>query len=102
MSAKLRPLDPTLQRVAQEELNEDPSRIAQDLEALRLWIKQQPHLRARTSDQFLIAFLRGCKYSLEKAKSKIEKFYELREQYPDFFKPPNLDDEKVRDLIKCG
>ncbi|XP_061392749.1 alpha-tocopherol transfer protein-like [Musca vetustissima] len=98
----VRPLPEALQKIAIEELNEDPKRVEADLAAFKEWILQQPHLKARMDDQFLIAFLRGCKYSLEKAKAKLDNFYTLREKYPDLLKRPNLEDPKVRELLKLG
>lgn len=98
----VRPLPPTLQKIAIEQLNEDPARVADDIQALKTWIEQQPHLRARTDDQFLLAFLRGCKFSLEKAKSKIDKYYMLRSKFPDLFALRDLDDPKIREIIKLG
>ncbi|XP_065367111.1 alpha-tocopherol transfer protein-like [Calliphora vicina] len=100
--SKIRPLPPWLQKVAIEELNEDPSRIENDLQTLKTWIDQQPHLRARTDDQFLLAFLRGCKYSLEKAKSKIDKYYMLRSKFPELFALRDLDDDKIKEIIRIG
>lgn len=98
----VRPLNAQLQAAAIKELNEVPQRVAADIETLRSWIQQQPHLRARDDDQFLLAFLRGCKFSLEKAKSKIDKFYTLRTKYPEFFTINDVDEEKVRELINTG
>lgn len=98
----LRPLPEDLQKIACEELNEVPERIEQDLQDFRQWIEKQPHLRARTDDQFLISFLRGCKYSMEKAKSKIDKYYTLRTKYPDFYTIQNIDDPKFIELFKLG
>ncbi|XP_013105422.1 alpha-tocopherol transfer protein [Stomoxys calcitrans] len=98
----VRPLPPGLQKVAIEELNEDPSRIADDIQALKTWISQQPHLRARTDDQFLVAFLRGSKYSMEKAKSKIDKYFMLRSKFPELFSLRDIDDSKIREIIKLG
>ncbi|KAM7345709.1 alpha-tocopherol transfer protein-like [Cochliomyia hominivorax] len=100
--SKIRPLPPALQKIAIEELNEDPTRIDADIEALRTWIQQQPHLKARTDDQFLISFLRGCKYSLEKAKSKIDKFYTLRTKYPELFTLKEMEEEKIKEYIRLG
>lgn len=99
--AKVRPLSADLQKVAIEELNEDPARVESDIEALKTWIEQQPHLKARTDDQFLLAFLRGCKFSLEKAKSKIDKYYMLRSKFPDLFRL-NLEDPKYLEIIRQG
>lgn len=82
---KIRPLSKELQQLAKLELNEVPERIDEDLSRLREWIAKTPHLRARTDDKFLIVFLRGCKFSLEKAKEKLEAFYTLRAQTPEVF-----------------
>ncbi|XP_053962519.1 alpha-tocopherol transfer protein-like [Anastrepha ludens] len=98
----VRALSPQLQQAAITQLHEVPERVAADIEALRTWIQQQPHLRAREDDQFLLSFLRGCKYSLEKAKLKVDKFYTLRTKYPEFFTVNDVDDEKLRKLINCG
>lgn len=100
--ANIRPLSAELQKAATEQLGEVPSRIADDLEALKTWIKQQPHLKANTDDQFLISFLRGCKYSLEKAKKKIDRFYTLKTKFPEIFNAPNVDDSRFRELVKLG
>ncbi|XP_013105368.2 alpha-tocopherol transfer protein-like [Stomoxys calcitrans] len=98
----IRPLPEALQKVACEELNEVSERIEQDLKDLRQWIEKQPHLRARTEDQFLISFLRGCKHSMEKAKSKIDNYYTLRTKYPDFYTIQNIDDPKMIELFDLG
>lgn len=100
--AQVRPLSEELQKAATELLGEDPSRIPADLEILKTWIKQQPHLRANTDDQFLLAFLRGCKYSMEKTKSKIDKFFTLKSKLPEFFGATDVDDPKFREILKLG
>ncbi|XP_073813190.1 retinol-binding protein pinta-like [Musca autumnalis] len=98
----IRALPETLQKIACEELNEIPERIDDDLRDFREWIQRQRHLKARTDDQFLISFLRGCKYSLEKAKSKIDKYYTLKSKYPEFYTIQDIDDPKVIELYKMG
>lgn len=97
----LRPLTPALQKKAIDELNEVPARIAQDVAALRDWIAKQPHLKARTTDQFLVAFLRGCKFSLEKAKKKIDSFYTLRTLMPDLF-PDFVEHQRILAIVRLG
>ncbi|KAH8239426.1 hypothetical protein KR032_004206, partial [Drosophila birchii] len=98
----IRPLSPELQKNAIEKLNEVPSKIDDDIAALREWIKQQPHLKARTEDQFLVNFLRGCKFSLERTKAKIDRFYTLRTKYPDYYAGPNMDVDKALEIFKLG
>ncbi|XP_075167518.1 uncharacterized protein LOC142239610 [Haematobia irritans] len=102
LMANIKPLPEDLQKIAIEELNEVPSRIPDDLEALKTWIKQQPHLRARTGDQFLIQFLRGCKYSLERAKEKIDLYFTLKSKYPDMFSFTDVDDPKFIEYFNIG
>ncbi|XP_013105428.1 alpha-tocopherol transfer protein-like [Stomoxys calcitrans] len=100
--AQIKPLSAELQKIACDELEEIPSRIPEDLATLKLWIQQQPHLQARTDDQFLIQFLRGCKYSLEKAKAKIDHFHAMKTKYPQFFSPTNVDDVIFRECHNLG
>ncbi|XP_059225683.1 alpha-tocopherol transfer protein-like [Stomoxys calcitrans] len=100
--ASLVPLSAELQTVANEELGEVPSRISEDLEALRQWLRLQPHLEARYDDQFLVQFLRGCKYSLERAKEKIDVYFSLKSKYPEMMNLTNVDDPKFRDIYRLG
>ncbi|GAB0090860.1 hypothetical protein DMENIID0001_056280 [Sergentomyia squamirostris] len=100
--ANIRPLPEHLALKAETELNEVPERIEEDLNALKTWIEQHPYLRSRTDDQFLVGFLRGCKYSLEKTKKKLDLYYSCRTNFPDFVmnRDPLLD--KNLYLIKQG
>lgn len=86
----IRPLNSELQAIAKETLNEEPDKIEEFLKDFRTWIECQAHLRARQDDQFLIAFLRVCRFDLEKAKIQLEIFYKLRSQIPDIIKGKNL------------
>ncbi|KAL9919146.1 alpha-tocopherol transfer protein-like [Glossina fuscipes fuscipes] len=99
---QIRPLNEDLQRKATEELNEVPTRIYEDLIAFRSWIEQQPHLSANTDDQFLIAFLRGCKYSLEKAKKKIDSYYSIKTKFPVPFNITDVSNTRFRDIFRLG
>uniref|UniRef100_A0A1I8N333 CRAL-TRIO domain-containing protein n=1 Tax=Musca domestica TaxID=7370 RepID=A0A1I8N333_MUSDO len=100
--SQLQALPEELQKVAIEELGEVPSRLADDLQTLHLWIQQQPHLKARTDPQFLVQFLRGCKFSLERAKEKLESYYALKSKYPELLRPTNVDDPQLRKLFQMG
>ncbi|XP_013105393.2 clavesin-2 [Stomoxys calcitrans] len=96
------PLNPELQKIANEELGEVATRISEDLNALREWIKHQPHLKPRQDDQFLIQFLRGCKYSLEKAKDKLDLHFSLKTKYPEMLNVTNVDEPKFREVHNLG
>lgn len=75
---KIRPLSPELAKIAKNELNEVPEKISDDVRALRTWLDTQPHLNPNLSDQFLVTFLRCCKYSLERTKQKIDAFFSIK------------------------
>ncbi|EDX03988.1 retinol-binding protein pinta [Drosophila simulans] len=99
----VRPLNAALQEICIRELNELPARVAQDIEALRDWVLKQPHLRACTDDQFLLAFLRGTKFSLERAKEKFDRFYTLQRSIPEVFNERRLaTDPQVLDIVRMG
>ncbi|KAI5641589.1 CRAL/TRIO domain-containing protein [Phthorimaea operculella] len=91
----------TLAVKAREELNEEPLRLEEDLQHLKDWIAKQPHLRARTDDQWLVAFLRGCKFSLERVKQKLDLYYTVRTTAPEFFKI-SVKDPKFHDILDLG
>lgn len=88
---QIKPLPEELQTFACKELGEIPERIPEDLQALKIWIQQQPHLHACTQDQFLIQFLRDSKYSLERTKERIDQFYRLRSKLPDLLSTHEVD-----------
>lgn len=98
----IKTLPSDLQKVAESELGEVPSRIPSDLQILRTWLDQQPHLKARQDGQFLLQYLRGCKFSLEKAKSKIDLFYTLKTKFPDFCNVTNVNEERFRKMFNLG
>lgn len=98
----IRPLNLELQAIAKEQLNEEPEKIEEILKVLKEWIKKSPHLLARTDDQFLVTFLRGCKYSLERVKQKMDLYYTLRTHIPELFSDRDPFNEKMQAIIKLG
>lgn len=84
----IRPLNSELQAICKEKFNES-DKTEEDLRKFRTWIEGQVHLKARKDDQFLIAFLRVCRFDLEKAKNQLEIFYTLRSKMPDIIKGEN-------------
>ncbi|CAD0196271.1 unnamed protein product [Chrysodeixis includens] len=98
----IRPLPSELAKIAKDELNENPNQVANDLQHLKDWISKQPHLRARTDDQWLIALLRGSKFSLEKVKKKLDLYYTLRTTAPDLTLRIKPTDPKFIDFFRLG
>lgn len=100
--AAIRAVCPELAKKAETELNEVPSRLPEDLRMLREWIEKQPHLKARTDDQFLTTFLRGSKFSLERAKEKLDMYYTVRTAITELFTDRDPTKSPTMDVIKCG
>lgn len=98
----VRPLNISLQAIAREQLHEEPDALRENLNILKEWIRKSAHLRTRTDDQFLVSFLRGCKYSLEMSKKKIDMFYTLRTHIPEMIGDRDPLNEKLQQIIKLG
>ncbi|XP_059059454.1 alpha-tocopherol transfer protein-like [Achroia grisella] len=99
----IRPLSAALQQRANEEINENSKRIDSDITALRNWLTKQPHLHTvQPSDQWLIAFLRGSKFSIERSKEKFDMFYTLKSLVPEFFSNTDPLDTRVQEILKLG
>lgn len=82
---KIRPLSKELAEKARKELNETSERMEQDVQVLKTWLTKTPYIKARIDDQLLVNVLRGCKYSLERAKEKIDCYYTVRTVFKDLF-----------------
>ncbi|XP_047477055.1 alpha-tocopherol transfer protein-like isoform X2 [Penaeus chinensis] len=87
---------------AKDELGEDPARRAQDIEHIREWLKHQPHIRARTDDWTILRFLRGCKFSLERTKEKLDMFYTCKSLCPEWYTNRDPQDKKIREILELG
>ncbi|KAJ2953518.1 hypothetical protein O0L34_g1121 [Tuta absoluta] len=99
----IRPLTIPLQKKAEKEIDENPKRVISDILALREWLHKQPHLHAvKPSDQWFVAFLRGCKFSLERSKEKFDMYYTLRTVVPEFFANRDPMDKNIQDILKLG
>jgi len=98
----IRPLNQGLQKKAIEELNEDPARIEKDLEAFREWIKKSPHIIARDDDQFLVNFMRSCKYRMEKVKERFDLSHTLGTHLTENSKSRDILGERIISKIRKG
>jgi len=101
-SLQIRELSSNLANVAKAELNENPAKMSDDVEYLRKWLKMQPHIFGRTDDQFLVTFLRGCKYSYEKSKEKLDMYFTVRTGIPEFFDDRDPTYSSLQEAIRLG
>ncbi|KPJ11745.1 Alpha-tocopherol transfer protein-like [Papilio machaon] len=99
----VRPLPDVLQEKAKKEINENHRSVESDISALKTWLQKQPHLHnINPSDQWLVAFLRGSKFSLERCKEKLDMYYTLRSVVPEFFSNRDPLDPKLQKILKLG
>lgn len=98
----IRPISKELALKAEKELGEKPERIEEDVQALRTWIEKTPYLKARTDDQTLVNILRGCKYSLERAKTKIDTYYTVRSAFSEVFGNRYPITDRMIQIMKLG
>ncbi|XP_028043335.1 alpha-tocopherol transfer protein-like [Bombyx mandarina] len=82
-----------------EELNEDVNTRAQDLAAIKEWLRKQPHLPDEWEDACLMTFLRGCSFSLEKCKKKLDMYFTMRAACPEFFANRDVTRPELMDLL---
>ncbi|KAK3927294.1 Alpha-tocopherol transfer protein-like [Frankliniella fusca] len=98
----LRQLTPELEERAKQELGEDPARRQADIDAIKTWLSKQAHLNANTEDQWILTFLRGCKFSLERTKEKIDSYYTFRTLLPEFFTNRDPLQPELQEILKLG
>ncbi|KAF5287373.1 hypothetical protein FQA39_LY15911 [Lamprigera yunnana] len=89
-----RKLSVDLQEKAIKELNEVASRIEEDI--------KQIHLKVKIDDDRILGFLRGCKYSLQKTKEKIDFHFTIRTLVPEFFHIRDPFAPEIQNIINAG
>jgi hypothetical protein len=91
----------TLEKAIRE-LNENPKERLGSVQALRRWIKEQPHYTCRTDTQFLLLVLRKAKFSQLVARELIDNILTMRTQCPEFMVNIDLQDPGILAFIERG
>ncbi|XP_031343411.1 retinol-binding protein pinta-like [Photinus pyralis] len=84
------------------DLNEDPKIIGNDLQMIRDWLRKQPHLKVREDDASLLIFLRSSKYSIQRAKEKLDNYYSMVTLLPEFFANRDPFAPDIQELLRVG
>ncbi|GAB6032892.1 hypothetical protein CHUAL_012088 [Chamberlinius hualienensis] len=78
----------------------------ESVKEIQKWLKNQAqnlYFNPRTDDDFVLKYLLGCKFNLDKTKSKIIRYYQLRKKYPQWYKNRNFNqDDELLDYIYRG
>ncbi|XP_044743838.1 retinol-binding protein pinta [Chrysoperla carnea] len=70
---------------------------------IRTWIEENGNFfLARTDYVWILSFLRGCKYDIEKTKKKIHSHLKLKESAPEWFQNRNPNLPELKELFKVG
>jgi len=92
-----------LKKIAKDELGEDHARLQVDVEALQDWISKSPHLQnIRKDEAHLVKFLRGCKFSLERTKEKIDLYNACRANVPQWFDKWDVESTTFQQFLDWG
>lgn len=102
MTPQIREISSELAQVTLNDFQETPKKLSNGLAEIREWLKEHPYIKSRTDDQFFVTFLRGCKYDMTAVKEKLESFYTVRAQLPEFFTGKNPKDERLLELLNAG
>ncbi|XP_067015279.1 alpha-tocopherol transfer protein-like isoform X2 [Anabrus simplex] len=90
--------NPEMQLRIRTELNENVDTRAQDLQHIKEWLAKQPHL-PEFDDQRIMTFLRGCKFSLEKTKRKLDMYFTMRAAVPEFFTNRDVTRPELQEML---
>ncbi|XP_015184477.1 PREDICTED: alpha-tocopherol transfer protein-like [Polistes dominula] len=81
------------------QLNENVTTRDNDLKMIKEWLAKQPHLPEIDDDQLLMTFLRGCKFSLEKCKKKLDMYFTMRGAAPEFFGNRDITQQELKTSV---
>lgn len=96
-------LDDDAKRYALENLNETEEKRDLALREIRRWLEEEKQdLHARLEDEYILPFLRGCKFNLEKTKAKLGNYYTMRRDRPEWFSNRNPLLPEIQELVRMG
>lgn len=97
MSFELRtqPPGPEAQALAKKELRETPENVQEGLTALKKYLEEDKTLYFKTDDDFLLIFLRPCKFYAKSAYELMKRVAEFKEKNASLFDNLMPEDEKV-------
>jgi len=92
--------DAEMQVLVRKELNENPDTVQSDLQYMKEWLAKQPHLPNTWDEHRILTFLRGCKFSLEKCKRKLDMYFTMRTACPEIFTNRDIRRPELQEIVK--
>lgn len=93
---------PDMQIHIRKALNEDVDTRQSDLEHIKEWLLKQPHFPDTWDENRMMTFLRGCKFSLEKTKKKLDMYFTMRTACPEFFSNRDIDTPELQRIVQLA
>lgn len=87
---------------AETNLGETEKNREDSIKKIRKWVQDNPKLHAKTDENSILAFLRGCKFNLEKTQQKINNFYVMKSERSEWFQNRDPTLPNLRELIHLG
>ncbi|CAH0402858.1 unnamed protein product [Chilo suppressalis] len=84
------------------ELNEDVNTRDKDVAIIKEWLRKQPHLPDDWDSDRILTFLRGCNFSLERCKKKLDMYFTMRAACPEFFSNRDITRPELKELMNRG
>ncbi|GJQ80642.1 hypothetical protein Trydic_g9227 [Trypoxylus dichotomus] len=88
-----------MQAFVRKQLNEDLNTRESDLQAIKEWLAKQPHLPDTWDENRIMTFLRGCKFSLEKCKRKLDMYFTMRTACPELFSNRDINRPELAEIM---
>lgn len=98
----LRELSAELKKKTENQLNEDPNRTPEDIKHIQDWIDKQAFLNARKDEQWILAFLRGCEFSLSMTKTRLDSYYTMKTVVPEFWQNRDPMSPEIQETLDSG
>ncbi|KAF5297765.1 hypothetical protein FQR65_LT09939 [Abscondita terminalis] len=91
-----------LEEIARIELNETPQARREILQHIEEWLKKRPHININTEGFWLLNFIRGCKFSPQKTKEKLEAYFKVKYVIPEILSHRDPLLPALQSLLKNG
>lgn len=95
-------LNENAREFAEKNLGETDKIREHAIHQIREWLQENPKINAKNDDRSILAFLRGCKFNIEKTKEKISKYYKMRAEIPEWFANRDPCLREIQELVKLG